>query len=287
MRKMDDGNFQFLFAQWEAGKNVISAVGPKGQAWPTQHPSSTTVPGTMLALNGKSNSPSAASGTGGLAPAYVRAHGILMTVAWAAVIPCGVFFACFKNSFAALAENGLWFKLHRAVQMLGVVLACAGFAVIVIGYKKAKMKHFVLTHARVGLAVVVLAILQPLNAFVRPHKPGPDDVHAHPHTDWRTAWELFHKKIGYGVLFLSWCNILMAFDLPCLQGDSYKTLRIALQALFFVLVALWIGAGYCFGLQKHKNQQRQQKQRAPAGSLDEPLLEDDGNNYDKFNAVLI
>ncbi len=155
--------------------------------------------------------------------------------------------------------------------MRGVVLACAGFAVVVVGYKKAKMKHFVLTHARVGLAVVVLAILQPLNAFVRPHKPGPDDVHAHPHSGWRTAWEVFHKKTGYGVLMLSWSNILLAFDLVEFQLDSYEGLRHALEAAFFTLAGAWLVAGYTCSVRKWRGAQR----RRPGATDDdklEPLL---------------
>ena len=51
----------------------------------------------------------------------------------------------------------MWFKLHRGVQCIGWALAIAGFGVIVNAVGDAKRQHFVVTHARLGLAIMVAA----------------------------------------------------------------------------------------------------------------------------------
>ena len=124
------------------------------------------------------------------------AHGFVMTVAMGIVLPLGVLIARFGKGSKGSA---MWFHLHRGLQSLGVVMLIAAFAIAIKFENKAGNKHFDCIHARLGLAVVVLTLLQPLNALVRPHKGKPH----------RNLWEWIHKGSGYLVLFLSLITIFL------------------------------------------------------------------------------
>ena len=60
-------------------------------------------------------------------------------------------------------------------------------------------------HAIVGCLVMVVGLLQPLNAFVRPHPSKPGD----PSNPMRRAWELLHKLSGRGATVLGIANVLI------------------------------------------------------------------------------
>lgn len=59
---------------------------------------------------------------------------------------------------------------------------------------------------QLGLAAVVIAVLQPLMGFLRP-KP------AEPRSFQRLVWEQAHKFLGYGALVLAWINTGIGFGL--------------------------------------------------------------------------
>ena len=48
-------------------------------------------------------------------------------------------------------------------------------------------------HGIMGVVVMTLGILQPINGFLRPHHGKP----------WRRAWELLHKGSGYVAVLLA------------------------------------------------------------------------------------
>ena len=61
---------------------------------------------------------------------------------------------------------------------------------------------------RRGLRAPTGLALQPLNAFLRPHPPGPNAVKPLA----RTLWELLHKNLGRAVIILAIVEIFMGLD---------------------------------------------------------------------------
>eukprot|EP00755_Sulcionema_specki_P036284 Sspe_Gene.22317::Locus_8464_Transcript_2_3_Confidence_0.333_Length_1630::g.22317::m.22317 len=119
-------------------------------------------------------------------------HGVFMFLAWGVTLQAGVFIAAnFRH------RDPLWFKLHRAFQMTGMVLALVGFAVIIPGVLN---KHFSFAHGAIGLVVTILGILQPVNAYFRPHKGDGTK---------RVVWEYLHKGAGRLALVLGLVNIVL------------------------------------------------------------------------------
>jgi len=138
----------------------------------------------------------AAGGTSAPAiPTTHLVHGILMFLSMGFLMPLGAMCARFgKELFPAPG----WFQKHRAIQVFAVLLAMGGFGLAVDFTASAHGKHFSGTHGKLGLAAFVLAMLQPLNAFIRPGKDG-----AH-----RPVWEIVHKGSGWIVPILAAANIL-------------------------------------------------------------------------------
>ena len=129
----------------------------------------------------------------------VLTHGSLMVAAWAIVMPSAAMLPrCWRH---ALSE-GAWFKLHRGLMLAAVVLALSGFVVIVVFKRQQHGEHFGRGHALDGLVLTVMIVIQPLNAFLRPHKPTeqPGAYSATRAHAIRTAWRVLHAALGIGLL---------------------------------------------------------------------------------------
>ena len=88
-----------------------------------------------------------------------------MLLSWGFLLPSGVIAAHFLRH-----RGPVWFKIHRAVQVTGLVLATIGWAIALArfdvfgrGFNPSSL------HGGLGMTVMVLGLLQPINAFFRPH----------------------------------------------------------------------------------------------------------------------
>lgn len=161
-------------------------------------------------------------------------HGIMMMVAWAFLLPGGIVVAKFR-----IPNKDTWFKTHMGMQFLGLICATTGLVLIIVAYNREKLNHFQIPHAKMGLVVMVLAGLQPLNAFIRP-----------PVGDGRTTfkrmiWEIIHKGLGYVVVLLAWINIFLAMDLSVMNVDLLTHQKELIEDFFYFgmgLILLSAGA---------------------------------------------
>jgi hypothetical protein len=122
----------------------------------------------------------------GMSAGAIALHAGLMVIGWALLIPCGVAFASLFKGFS------WWFRMHRLLVVAGLLAVTVGFAVIVSAKGDAGGAHFGGGHQQIGLAVMLLGWLQPLNAFLRPHAT---DKGGKP-TCARLLWERLHKTSG-------------------------------------------------------------------------------------------
>ena len=144
-------------------------------------------------------------------------HGVLMLASWGVVLPVGALIPrLFKTR---LSNNGLWFKLHRGFQSVGLLVAIAG---IVIALTRPEFGAIDTIHGYLGLVVMGIGVLQPANAFFRPHPPkkGEDKSYG------RFAWEILHKGSGWCGLVLGFVCIFLAFPLYARASGS-STIEIA------------------------------------------------------------
>lgn len=137
-------------------------------------------------------------------PALVVLHATCMILSWGFLLPLGAIWARnLRQSTRKPYGVPIWFAGHRLIQSTAWFFALVGFACMIAHKQRAGKlaKHFTATHEVVGLVLITLLSLQPLNAMLR-HLP----FIGHPAADGsrtlgRKVWERLHKGIGYSLLF--------------------------------------------------------------------------------------
>lgn len=101
------------------------------------------------------------------------AHASLMLASWGFLLPLGATIA----RFFKYHSNGSWFNLHRTCQSAGLIFAIIGWTIALrnfdvfadIGYNNYR-------HGLCGMATMILGLLQPCNALIRPHVPKEGEI---------------------------------------------------------------------------------------------------------------
>jgi len=142
-------------------------------------------------------------------------HASLMMVSWGFLLPSGTLLAKFYKH----RPDGLWFKLHRGIQMFGLLLAVIGWSIALHNFSVFKDYGFRnYQHGICGMVVMVLGLLQPLNALIRPHPPK--DASEEKSTA-RLVWEIWHKSSGWMAVVLAVPTIVLGtLSLPMLNDQT-------------------------------------------------------------------
>lgn len=166
--------------------------------------------------------------SGSAAPAWVIAHGVLMILAWCLLLPIGIMCSVFRSAFP---EDGQWFKNHQSIQGAGLLLVVAAFvvAVVMLPDGSGHFSNSNVAHKIIGLVVVIIAVLQPLNAACRPHPAEGGEAKSGK----RLAWELLHKNAGRIGALLAIAN--------CILGALAVTNGTGSAAAIFA----WVVLGVC------------------------------------------
>nr|KJB45792.1 hypothetical protein B456_007G328400 [Gossypium raimondii] len=159
---------------------VIRAMGSK---WTDEHLNEKymhTV--TMLLIRGSSEAEQ------GLQPVKAL-HGFMLFLSWCILIPGGILAARYLKH----VKGDGWYQIH-------IYLQYSGLAIILLGvpFAVAELRGFFVSslHVKLGIAAIVFASLQPMNAYLRPEKPANGE-------DASTKgliWEYFHVIIGRGAI---------------------------------------------------------------------------------------
>ena len=154
------------------------------------------------------------------------AHAFSMIAAFGIVMPTGAFFPLL---FRAKLGAPLWFKLHRGFQMAGALITVYGLFIIMTNMSA----HMTDPHHILGLVLCILTILQPVNAYFRPHI-----IPKRPRSNKRKAWSLMHGIIGISIVFFGYLNCYLGTILlrPYYPNVSDPLLYSGF-ALFFIFSA--------------------------------------------------
>jgi hypothetical protein len=170
------------------------------------------------------------------AKAALWANIILMVVSWGFLLPFGVFIANMTRSINNVKKNS-WFIAHRTIQYIGWALQLLGFIAAVV-YCQLYSAHFTVLHTWIGLAVVVVGTLQPLNAYCRPHAAAaPNETKSGA----RQCWEFMHKGFGYVAIFGGIFNVVLGILL--VKQDGYVSTVSGISLSLFIInmsiVVIW------------------------------------------------
>ncbi len=156
------------------------------------------------------------------------AHGTCMLVSWGFLLPLGVISARFLKYRGG--EPAVWFKHHRPLQITGIIIAICGWIIALSQFdvfSSGGGSSFI--HGVLGMTVMTLGVLQPINAYLRPHKEEPISSN-------RLYWEYLHKGSGYVASFLAIITVFTGTLRP-----STKSMQTIFLVLFVCLLVSLIG----------------------------------------------
>jgi len=154
-----------------------------------------------------------------------KVHGWLMFWSWGVFIPSGVMLARYTQTFFPS-----WFHLHRIFNLFGLVVGIAGIAIGYYMSPKTSISNDLKRHKAVGTAVLILGILNPLVAVIRPHKER-----GVPLTPKRKVWYALHFSIGITALGCAISNIFLGAKIYNLNMGLFWAM-----SAWFILLAVVI-----------------------------------------------
>jgi hypothetical protein len=162
-----------------------------------------------------------------MSPSFPFHFQIFMILGWGFLLPMGVIIAHFGKN---VKPPGWWFRQHRMIQTMGLLCGIIGLIIAVVMVQDATGNHFSRAHHTVGIIVMTIGILQPFNAFFRPHPPTEGEAK----TFNRLVWEVVHKGCGYSAIVLGVLNIfggakIAAELIPAPDGEAMSSQFLALE----------------------------------------------------------
>ncbi|CAL1408196.1 unnamed protein product [Linum trigynum] len=133
-------------------------------------------------------------------------HGFMMFLAWGILLPGGILAARYLKQ----VKGDGWYRIHVYLQYSGLAIVLLGFLFAVAELHGLYVSSL---HVKVGLTAISLACAQPVNALMRPKRPGNGDV-----TRKRLMWEYFHAIVGRSAIIF---GIIAVFTGMQHLGDRY------------------------------------------------------------------
>lgn len=165
-------------------------------------------------------------------------HAILMITGWGVLLPLGVAMANTLRTFGPV-----WYHLHRIIQVIGLVLATAGFIIAMMQFEALtpETNNVHKFHRGLGIAVMVFGWFQPLNAVIRPHAPEKGESKP----PLRLGWEILHKGLGYltivGAVIVIFLGLKIGEEFPPFSDDNnHSTWRGVYIGLLIAVLAAWV-----------------------------------------------
>lgn len=116
-------------------------------------------------------------------------HGFMMFLAWGILLPGGILAARYLKH----VKGDGWFQIHVYLQYSGLSIVFLGFLFAVA---ELRGLNFSSLHVKFGMLAILLSIAQPINAYLRPKKPGAGEEISSK----RRLWEYIHVIMGRGAM---------------------------------------------------------------------------------------
>ena len=179
----------------------------------------------------------------------IRAHGILMVLAWLTSASTGMFFARYmKETFRGrkIAGKDVWFPIHQLCMGSTVLLTVLGFILVsaeqgFLPYTPEQVKKN--AHPVLGFVTMLLALIQPFMAAFR----------CHPGTPKRPVFDWAHWFVGNSAWILAIVTVFLAGELDAAGFIPTKDwyIRIGIFVLVHVLFHLIMTAQRFWAMSKN------------------------------------
>ncbi|KAL6509673.1 hypothetical protein OROGR_022983 [Orobanche gracilis] len=112
-------------------------------------------------------------------------HGFIMFLAWGILLPGGILAARYLKH----VKDDSWFRIHVNLQYSGLAVVFLGFLFAVAELRGLTLDSL---HVKFGMLAILLAVAQPVNAYLRPKRPAPGEEAS----SQRVMWEYSHFITG-------------------------------------------------------------------------------------------
>ncbi|EFX80429.1 hypothetical protein DAPPUDRAFT_304120 [Daphnia pulex] len=212
---------------------LLLARGPASNDGIAYHGSEKTVSDRSLKLS-ETGAVGASKGT------LVKLHGIFMVTAWMLAASCGLLLArYYKLTWVGQQIMGkdLWFVYHTILMMVTWTLTMIAFILIFSelgGWTSIPAKQN--PHAVIGLITTLLAFIQPIMAYFRPHPDGPR----------RYIFNWAHWLVGKAAHVLGVVCIFLAVGLDKAAIPYWVTWLIVVYSVIYILSHIILTLSQCF-----------------------------------------
>jgi len=153
-----------------------------------------------------------------------RAHGALMVIAWAVLVPAGLLAARHRALFKDTAETKRWFKTHAGLQFAAIVFTTISLYIIVSrgGLDVDDWRGLMRAHGGIGITLIVLLLLHLLGTALRPQPSAPR----------RPMWNILHHWNGRIMFIFAFVQLMTG---PKLFGE-----RAPFYVPTFLMLSIWL-----------------------------------------------
>jgi len=151
---------------------------------------------------------------------YVPAHSATMWLAFSFFMPMAIAAPMFFRD-----SKGYWFYVHVASNTIALLLLIAGFVLAFYVTENAD-ERFEDRHGRLGLVLVILAVVQYIGGAMRPHKEK-----SGPQSTLRNVWRAGHVLLGLFVAIGGLVNVFLGLDADEDSDDIWFQLHIGWVAI--------------------------------------------------------
>lgn len=156
-------------------------------------------------------------------------HGFMMFVAWGILLPGGILAARYLKN---LKGDG-WYQIHVYLQYSGIAIMFLG-----VLFAAAELRGFYVSsvHVKFGVTALLLAGLQPLNAYFRPKRPANGEA-----SSWnRVLWEYLHVITGRSAIIVGIVALFTGMKHLGHRYDSENVEELTWALMLWVLSAIVI-----------------------------------------------
>ena len=163
--------------------------------------------------------------------AFVVHGGMMFTGIWM-LMPGAVGWSRFGRPGPNDKPSAAWLSWHKWLMLAAVALVVIAAGISYAEISEIGATHYDCAHGKVGLAIVVVACLQPVGGFLRPPNPPEGELKSQA----RRAWERAHRAVGVLIFILSFFAVLSGIDELSERDESVAARFHSVLFVLYVLV---------------------------------------------------
>ncbi|KAL5558210.1 hypothetical protein UlMin_034421 [Ulmus minor] len=174
-------------------------------------------------------------------------HGFMMFLAWGILLPGGILSARYLKH----VKGDGWYQIH-------VYLQYSGLAIVMLAllFAVAELRGFYFSslHVKFGIIAILLACIQPVNAFLRPKKAANGDAASSK----RLLWEYLHVYVGRSAIVVGIASLFTGMKHlgERYGGENVHGLNVALILWFLLGAFLVLYLQFCEKRRKDRTSAR-------------------------------